>query len=788
MSLPANTVNELFDRAFALHHEGRLDAAEAIYREVLNHEPEHAYTLHSLGLIAHARGQRSVALELLRRAIALNFKEAVFHHSLAQVLRADGHSQEALSALHDAVSINPEFVAAWQAIAQIHHSLNHSREAAKALLQVSELTNKTAESYNQAGVSLAKANRLDEACAAFKAGIACNPRGVGLYYNLGNALSALGKFSDAVTCLVQASMQAPRSADVFVALSNALCGKGDIDGARRAQKLALTLSPNLSESLFRVGTSLESHSATERGARETHSSRSIATSNLDFTARPRTDPHIDAKLDNGVLVKTGSGKVLEKDRRRANAEQSHSLERSVRDNAYQRAITHHSRGEFNEAEFSYRHTLTIDPQHFDALQLLGALMGQRGDPLAAIELIRQSLQLNARQPVAHSNLAGALLTLGRVDEALLSCDEALRLNALFVPALLNKGMALLKLSRFTVAMTYLDKVLKINPAHALAWSIRGTTLIELDRFEESLLSYERALKSIPDDPVTLSNCGTGLVALRLYRRAIDCLQRLIELDPQHDYAIGNQLSARLHCCDWDRYFENAGLIVDSVQKGHLAVRPLGLLAFCDDPEVQLKCARLATHSEHAASTTSVPAAVHVHVHDKRLRIAYVSADFGEHPVSNLIVGLLEKHNQQRFEVVGISLRPEENSILGQRVKAAFTQFRDVSGKTDTEVAALMRSLSIDIAVDLQGSTRGARANLFRAAVLHRFKSIISGFPAHLDLTIWITLSLIISWCPRSNAPSSPKKSCTYPNASKSMTIGERFQQIYPPETRRDFPI
>jgi protein O-GlcNAc transferase len=105
-------------------------------------------------------------------------------------------------------------------------------------------------------------------------------------------------------------------------------------------------------------------------------------------------------------------------------------------------------------------------------------------------------------------------------------------------------------------------------------------------------------------------------------------------------------------------------------------------------------------------------------HD-RIRIAYVSSDFRSHATSYLIAGMIESHSREKFDVTGIALQPEDPSEIGQRMKRAFGQFIDVSGRTDEETARLIRELEIDIAIDLNGHTRNGRAAIFahRAAPL-----------------------------------------------------------------------
>ena len=97
---------------------------------------------------------------------------------------------------------------------------------------------------------------------------------------------------------------------------------------------------------------------------------------------------------------------------------------------------------------------------------------------------------------------------------------------------------------------------------------------------------------------------------------------------------------------------------------------------------------------------------------ERIRVAYLSADFYEHAVAQISVGLFEKHDRSRFEVTGISFGPDQNSPMRQRIKGAFEHFVDVRDKSDQEIAELIRRLEIDIAVDLTGFTLNNRLNVF----------------------------------------------------------------------------
>jgi prepilin-type N-terminal cleavage/methylation domain-containing protein len=67
---------QTLDRALGLHRAGRLDEAEVLYRQILAREPEHAESLHLLGVIAHQGGHHEAAVDLIGRAIARNSTRA----------------------------------------------------------------------------------------------------------------------------------------------------------------------------------------------------------------------------------------------------------------------------------------------------------------------------------------------------------------------------------------------------------------------------------------------------------------------------------------------------------------------------------------------------------------------------------------------------------------------------------------------------------------------------------------------------------------------------------------
>src|SRR5207237_9575180 len=80
----------------------------------------------------------------------------------------------------------------------------------------------------------------------------------------------------------------------------------------------------------------------------------------------------------------------------------------------------------------------------------------------------------------------------------------------------------------------------------------------------------------------------------------------------------------------------------------------------------------------------------------------------------LAAGLFERHDRERFEVIGISFGPDDRSDTPSRLERTFDRFLDVISKSDAEVASRLLDLGVDIAVDLKGHTEGARPAILAA--------------------------------------------------------------------------
>jgi predicted O-linked N-acetylglucosamine transferase (SPINDLY family) len=212
----------------------------------------------------------------------------------------------------------------------------------------------------------------------------------------------------------------------------------------------------------------------------------------------------------------------------------------------------------------------------------------------------------------------------------------------------------------------------------------GLVLLDVRRVADALRYFDQALSVTPNLPEALSNRGTALMELKRYTEAAEDFTRLGALAPGFGGALGNLLYARINSCEWDDYRTTIEQLVAAVQRGELAATPLSFVCMSDSPPVQLACAQIFTATRYPPRSLPVRASW-PYPHD-RIRVAYLSGDFGEHAVSYLLAGVIEHHDRRRFEAIAIAWGRPHDGPTRKRLEGAFERFIDVTHISDIEVA------------------------------------------------------------------------------------------------------
>src|SRR5205823_13328363 len=121
--------------------------------------------------------------------------------------------------------------------------------------------------------------------------------------------------------------------------------------------------------------------------------------------------------------------------------------------------------------------------------------------------------------------------------------------------------------------------------------------------------------------------------------------------------------------------------------------PLEIAAICPSAKEQGMAARIVAADRHPAAANSLwRGEIYEH---RRIRLAYLSADFRDHAVANIVAGVFEHHDKERFETIAFSFRASDKSPMRRRIEASFDRFIAVERKSDAGLAQLVREAEID---------------------------------------------------------------------------------------------
>jgi predicted O-linked N-acetylglucosamine transferase (SPINDLY family) len=388
-----------------------------------------------------------------------------------------------------------------------------------------------------------------------------------------------------------------------------------------------------------------------------------------------------------------------------------------------------------EAEQAYEEVLTINPRRQEALISLGVLRLGRGDALGATPLLSRCCALAPDNAEAWDALGLALLQTGDASSAAAAFAEAHRL----VPRWLDPALHLIdavcaadtaeaELARFEVASL-------ADPLDPVSATACGVLLERLGRRDEAIDALEVAVTLAPDAKLPTAMLAGVLARTTRAAEAEKWLRRAGELDPMeprllNDHAAvlmrihrhaearaeltelvavhGEQIGALCNlatatvCCGLQQ--EAVAIAERAIAIAPDALLPrralANMLAYRDAVTGAELLAAFAACSARAPRGAP-PRFENRRDPDRRLRLGLLSGSLRTHPVGWLTIAGFETLDPQAFEIVVLAQHTACDSIA-RRFRAIAADWHDVNRLDDAAIAALARSLGVDVLIDLGG--------------------------------------------------------------------------------------
>ena len=223
------------------HHQARqVDQAEAIYRRVLQIQPDQADALHYLGVLLHQRGQSAEGWKLLERAIALRPQMPHFHCNAVPALLAMKRYDEAIRCSERAILLKPSYGEAFYMLGLAWRYKGDFDKATEFYRKAVEAKPEHAEAWNALGTRLREKGDLVEALSCYNRALAIYPTFADAHNNVGLTLRDMGQMDEALAAHRHALELLPGSAAVYSNIATVLKDMGRLDEATEAYRQALS--------------------------------------------------------------------------------------------------------------------------------------------------------------------------------------------------------------------------------------------------------------------------------------------------------------------------------------------------------------------------------------------------------------------------------------------------------------------------------------------------------------------------------------------------------------------
>jgi len=285
---------------------------------------------------------------------------------------------------------------------------------------------------------------------------------------------------------------------------------------------------------------------------------------------------------------------------------------------------------------------------------------------------------------------------------------------------LQQGLALCGSQRWLEAAACFEAVIAQDPRHAIAWNNLGNVRDELGDSDGACQAFECALQLEPQYASPKKNLalvahkhGVALYAAGQLRPALAAFQTAAAqglglADYDHSY-----LQLLLETCEHEHVTAHvATMLARTYAHESYQPHPYPLLAAIDHaPWHQLAAKRHMTrlcHDADAQRSLAQPLAPLAsfpphpqRAEPSRIRIAYLSCDWHQHPVPQQLIASIEAHDRSKFEIIGIATDDHaDTSPWRARIERAFDQFHQLGHLSDNQIAEHLHRMDIDIGIDV----------------------------------------------------------------------------------------
>jgi len=407
----APTAEQTFEEAVACHQYGRFQQAASLYHAVLETHPTHPNSHYNLGLLAVQAGQPEAALPHFLAALDADPACGRYWYHYIQTLSLTNQHDAACELLAlarqqglqgpevdeltarlqtgplpeitpCADAATPQCYTTDNAQQQINHvlALFDQQQFAEAAAVAQAITSTFPDNpmgWKALGAALSQLGKSAEALQPMRQAVALAPNDIEAHYNLGVTQQNIGQMQEAEASYRHALAIDPYYAHAHCNLGVVLQAIGQTSAAKSCYRLAIQIDPDYTKALNNLGALLQDQGKTSEAL-------------SCYRRALQIDPHNAQGHYNISVSYKHLGQLGEAEVHCRKALEQHP---NFPDAHFHLGNILHDSGHLDEAAASFRNALRIKPDYMEALNNLALLLNTQSHPWAALDTIRQSLNL-----------------------------------------------------------------------------------------------------------------------------------------------------------------------------------------------------------------------------------------------------------------------------------------------------------------------------------------------------------------------------------------------------------
>ena len=207
--------------------------------------------------------------------------------------------------------------------------------------------------------------------------------------------------------------------------------------------------------------------------------------------------------------------------------------------AYTLVIENFNSSRYQEVERLCNAILQAEPNHVNAINVLGVVAQRVNRHDMAVELFGRAINIDPKQAYLHHNLGHSLVVLGQFAKAVAALKIASELAPDDDMVCVDLGAAYKEQKQYDLAIEHLQRAIVINPGSLLAHINIGSVYLDTGCFSQADAHFRQALQLDPQMPDIHYSFGCLACEIGQYEAAIGHYQTAIKIAPAYIEAYGN---------------------------------------------------------------------------------------------------------------------------------------------------------------------------------------------------------------------------------------------------------